>query len=102
MKSCNVQELETLVEDGWQIIDVREPLEIFEMRAAYNAVNVPLGSLEDEIGKLDASKKYILMCRSGIRSATAWDILEKHNFKHLLNCEGGILAFNDLNKDTQE
>jgi rhodanese-related sulfurtransferase len=56
MKSCNVQELETLVEDGWQIIDVREPLEIFEMRAAYNAVNVPLGSLEDEIGKLDASK----------------------------------------------
>lgn len=77
------------------VIDVRTPAEWQEgvIEGATVFIDFKGGSFEQQIAKLDKSKTYVVYCRSGGRSAGASDMMAKNGFKHVINMEGGIMAW---------
>jgi len=93
VKEVNVHDLKRMkdAEEDFQLIDVREPYE-------YNIVHldgelIPLGEIENNLGKITRDKKVVVHCRSGKRSEKVIRLLEKQGFDNLYNLKGGILAY---------
>lgn len=76
------------------LIDVREPRE-WEIARIAGARLVPLGTFADEVDTLDRSREIVVMCRSGVRSATAVRHLTSLGFTRVYNLAGGILRWAD-------
>lgn len=96
IKEVTVTELSNLKKSGknYQLIDVREPFET-EI-ASIGGENIPLASISTNLNKVDSSKQVIIYCRSGKRSATAIETIQRHlGLKNLYNLKGGILAWAD-------
>jgi len=74
------------------VIDVREPHEL-EISRLPEAVNIPLGQLAARLSELDSAQEYVIMCRSGVRSAQALDLLASAGFRKVKNLRGGINAW---------
>lgn len=75
------------------LVDVREPHE-------YEICNlggrlIPLGEVETRAGELDRDREIVVYCRTGARSATAVELLQKSGFSKVWNLKGGILAWSD-------
>ena len=87
-----VNDYKTVMVDGAQLIDVREPNEV-AAGTIEGSVNIPLGSLPGRIGELDQSRPVVMLCRSGGRSANASAFLVEQGFATVTNLEGGMLAF---------
>ena len=64
---------EALLDDGWEILDVREPDE-FEQGTIEGSLHIPRGQLESTIEARvsDRATPIVVMCGSGVRSAFAW------------------------------
>lgn len=76
----------------YQLIDVREPYE-YE-NANIGAELIPMGEVLNNLDKISRTKTVIIHCKSGGRSRTIIDILEKqHGFTNLYNLKGGITAW---------
>ena len=86
-----VTDYESVVVDGAQFIDVREPDEVAGGTLP-GTVNIPLGELPNRVGELDPSKRVVLLCRSGGRSTAAAKALTTAGFADVVNLSGGILA----------
>lgn len=94
MKEVTAIELKKMKDEGinFQLIDVREDYE-------YDIANlsgelIPMGDLMNNIDKIAKDKDVVIHCRSGARSATAINQLEKmYGFTNLYNLKGGILAY---------
>ena len=96
MKSITVKELKTKEDNNedFQLIDVREEYE-FEI-ANLGAELIPMNEVLANHDKIAKDKPVIIHCRSGKRSASVIDALEKQfGFDNLYNLEGGILAYSD-------
>jgi adenylyltransferase/sulfurtransferase len=94
MKEVTVQELKRMRDnnESFQLIDVREPHEA-EI-AQIGGDLIPMGQIMNETGKIVKDKPVIIHCRSGARSASVIQALEKqHGFTNLFNLKGGILAW---------
>ncbi|UOY93133.1 rhodanese-like domain-containing protein [Ectobacillus sp. JY-23] len=93
MREITPQEVETLLKQGksLNILDVREVAEVAEGKIP-GAVNLPLGWIEFRMYELDSRKEYIVVCRSGGRSASAVQFLEGKGF-NVINMQGGMLAW---------
>ncbi|TKH14470.1 rhodanese-like domain-containing protein [Bacillus wiedmannii] len=95
MKEMTVKELEEklLRKEAVNIVDVREVEEVAEGKIP-EASNIPLGLLEFRMHELDKNKEYIIVCRSGGRSARARAVqfLESYGFR-AINMVGGMLAW---------
>jgi molybdopterin/thiamine biosynthesis adenylyltransferase/rhodanese-related sulfurtransferase len=76
-------------------LDVRNLGELPEINFK-NKIQIPLLSLEDEIGKLNKSQTIYVFCQSGIRSKMATELLKKHQFKNVKSIIGGALILNQL------
>jgi len=79
--------------EDFTLLDVREPHE-WKLGHIEGARLVPLGTLQDEIPKLDASKEVVVYCRSGKRSDSAARQLAAAGFQ-ATNVLGGILRWSD-------
>jgi rhodanese-related sulfurtransferase len=94
MKQISPNEVEGLLNENTpiNIIDVRE---VDEVKAGKipNALHIPLGLVEFKKQDLDKLKEYIIVCRSGGRSARAAKFLEDYGFK-VINMTGGMLEWN--------
>ncbi len=94
IKEITVKEMKEMRDNNveFQLIDVREP---YEYEAAnLNGELIPLATIPDNISKIEKEKTVIIHCRSGKRSASAIDFLQKnHGFTNLLNLQGGIIAW---------
>lgn len=86
-----VGDYRSVVDADTQFIDVREPDEVAS-GSLDGAVNIPLGQLSGRLGELDSSRRTVVLCRSGGRSAHAADVLSHAGFGDVVNLEGGILA----------
>src|SRR6266536_4571851 len=64
---------------GAVIVDVREPYEWSE-GSIPGAIHIPLGTLSRRLAELDASREMIMVCRSGSRSRSAVQILQRAGF----------------------
>lgn len=78
--------------DGALALDVRETRE-FQSGHLPEAIHIPLGSLEDNLGRLPKDIPILAYCGHGERSATGLSILERRGFDRLLNLDGGIGAW---------
>ncbi|HBA66832.1 MAG TPA: rhodanese-like domain-containing protein, partial [Methylococcaceae bacterium] len=78
------------------IIDVREPHE-FIKGAIENAVNVPLGKLESQLGELAQHTDHpvIVVCQTGTRSVPACKTLTKAGFSDVYNIIGGMQSWEE-------
>jgi rhodanese-related sulfurtransferase len=79
---------------GALILDVREPNEYAEIHAQ-NAIHIPLGQLNSRSHEISANKNQSIavICRSGVRSATAVQMLHDAGFNNVCNIKGGTLAW---------
>lgn len=107
--SVTVHEASTELDAGDAVlIDVREPVE-WEHHVA-GAVQVPRGLLEfaadpaspRHIPELDPSRRVIVMCRSGARSALAGATLKHMGFDDVRNLVGGFTAWTEAGLPTAE
>lgn len=69
-------------------LDVRELREV-QAFAIPNAIHIPLGTLRDNLDKLDPEKTIIVMCAAGVRAHTASRILQQHGFHNVKVYPGG-------------
>ncbi|RLQ91627.1 rhodanese-like domain-containing protein [Falsibacillus albus] len=94
MKNMTAAELQNALEnnEALNIIDVRETEEVKAGKIP-GAVNVPLSILEFKYQDLDKAKPYIIVCRSGGRSAQASQFLEGQGFD-VTNMSGGMMSWN--------
>lgn len=90
--SCDPAAAEALLRSGVTLIDVRSPEEFAEGHVA-GARLLPLPELERWAAGLDPKKPYLVMCRSGARSARAIAALKAKGFTQLINLEGGMLRW---------
>ena len=94
MKEITVQELKRMRDnnEAHQLIDVREPHEADI--AAIGGQLIPMGEILQHVDEIAKDKPVIIHCRSGARSASVVQALEKqHGFTNLYNLKGGILAW---------
>lgn len=77
-----------------QVIDVREQPEWAKGRIA-GSRHIPVGQLDQRIGDLEKFKErpLIIVCASGMRSASACSTLRKAGFDKVFALDGGIGAW---------
>ena len=91
-KAVDVRTAQDMAEnDGWVIIDVRTKLERKEGHPP-GSIHYSLDSLNQRIRKLEGTK-VLAICRSGNRSDTAVQILERNGIE-AMNVKGGMNAWN--------
>lgn len=94
MREISVQELKSWKESAkdFQLIDVRDPFEN-EWRNI-DGDSIPMGSILENLDKINKTGDVVLHCNSGNRVAAVIDILErKHGFTNLMNLTGGFEAW---------
>ncbi|GIV42225.1 MAG: sulfurtransferase [Vicingaceae bacterium] len=75
------EEFKKMVESGAIIVDVRTPAE-YKQGHAKKSINIPLQSIEGKAKELKAKNKPVIVCcASGMRSAQAKAILQKHGIE---------------------
>lgn len=82
------ENLENLLVEGYELIDVREQDE-WDAGHHSGANHVPMGSLSEKINEFSKDKKYIIICRSGGRSARVCSYMEKEGYSSF-NLKGGM------------
>lgn len=83
-------------DDRTQVIDVREPNEFLKSHIE-NAINIPLGKLEEKLPTLEKYKTHpvIVTCQTGARSVPACKTLTKAGFEQVFNMTGGMQSWED-------
>lgn len=87
----DVHEARALVGDGAVLLDVREHHE-WDAGRAPEAVHLPLGQVEANLGQVTRSRRVVVTCRSGRRSAVAVGLLRAAGID-ALNLDGGMQAW---------
>lgn len=94
-KNLSTEEAKKLVDDSEAVVlDVRTPEE-FEEGHIPKATLIPLQELESRLGELDKDETYLVVCRSGNRSAQASELLVQEGFKKVYNMTGGMNTWDD-------
>ncbi|MGN6637911.1 MAG: rhodanese-like domain-containing protein [Mucilaginibacter sp.] len=92
------KEMLTRLESGEAInlLDVREHIEFYSWNIG--GINIPLSVLESKLNQLEWNKddEIIVVCKVGLRSATAKSILELNGYRNIRNLSGGLLALQKI------
>ncbi|MGF3103131.1 rhodanese-like domain-containing protein [Rossellomorea sp. DUT-2] len=95
IKQISTNELKSLFGNtDKQFIDVRTPGE-FRHNHIRHFKNVPLQSLQQHVHKLSKDKEIIVICQSGMRSASACKVLKKQGFTTVTNVKGGMNSWSN-------
>jgi adenylyltransferase/sulfurtransferase len=98
LPSISSRELAERMQQGesLNLLDVRERIEYH----TYNigGVNIPLPVLENNIDKLGYNKtdEIIVICKIGLRSGTAANLLIQKGYQKARNLTGGLMALRKL------
>lgn len=96
MKTVTPKELKEMLDkgDALTLIDVREPKE--QAICSLGGNLMPVGSIPERVSEIPRDGTVIVYCRSGGRSGSAVEYLERnHGFENLYNLTGGILRWSD-------
>ncbi|MGZ3764786.1 MAG: rhodanese-like domain-containing protein [Mucilaginibacter sp.] len=79
--------------ENLNLLDVRGEMEYHTFNIG--GKNVPLPALQENLDELDWNKteEIIVICKAGLRSATAKSILELNGYKNIRNLTGGLIAY---------
>ena len=96
-ESITPQELkERLVAgDRPELLDVREPWE-FELARIEGSRLIPMGELSERVVELEPAAETVVICHHGARSAYVTRALAQAGFARVLNLEGGLDAYSDV------
>lgn len=94
-----VDEVETWLARGAQLVDVREEWEYVSGHVP-GAVHIPMGEVADRVGELRAP--LVLVCRSGARSGRVAEYLANSGFGEVANMLGGTIAWMESGRDVVE
>ncbi|MGH7502507.1 MAG: rhodanese-like domain-containing protein [Longimicrobiales bacterium] len=82
--------------DPVTLIDVREPWEWdLANLESHGARLMPLMTIPERLNEFDASRAYVLYCRSGSRSMRALQFMHAHGFQNVRNLQGGLHAWSN-------
>lgn len=82
--------------DYYRIVDVREPDEfVGPLGHIEEAISVPLATLATSAESWSRNQRYLMVCRSGARSARACETLTGMGFADVTNLVGGTIAWNE-------
>lgn len=89
--------LDEALEQGFDIIDVREARELAEVPTpAEHALHIPLAVLLHGAPPLARTEKHLLICASGRRSLAAAQELQAQGYTNVYSLRGGIAALRAL------
>jgi rhodanese-related sulfurtransferase len=95
MIDINANEVLARLQNGEHLnmLDVRGEMEYHTFNIG--GKNIPLPVLENNLDELDWNKtdEIIVICKVGMRSATAKSILEFNGYENVRNLTGGLIAF---------
>lgn len=82
--------------DDTVVVDVRDTHEFIKSHIE-DAINIPLGKLEEQLSSLEKHKKHplIVVCQTGARSVPACKTLTKAGFEQVFNMVGGMQSWED-------
>lgn len=89
----------TINNEGYQIIDVRGLTE-FEAGHVEGAELIFVGTLTQNLKKINKKKQVVIHCQAGDRSAIAFSLLHKYGFKNVWNYAGGMKEWVACNEAT--
>src|SRR5690606_32907719 len=72
-----------------QIVDVRGANE-YQSGHVEGADHVFIGTLEENLSKIDQEKQVVIHCQAGDRSSIAYSLLKKNGFERVKNYSGGM------------
>ncbi len=99
MREIDAAQLEQALQDGAQLVDVREPAEYAEARVP-GARSVPMGQLTDRLDELDKATPVHVICASGNRSSAMADVLVAAGFD-AVNVAGGTQGWIDSGRSVE-
>lgn len=85
--------------DDVQIVDVRGLTE-YESGHIEGADHIFVGTLQDNLHKIDKNKQVVIHCQAGDRSSVAYSVLAKNGFKNVKNFSGGMKEWLDSGEET--
>ena len=91
MREIDIQKFASVLADGGNVIDVREPGEYVAGHVP-GARLVPMGQLPSRLGELDRSRPLYVVCASGNRSGAMVSLLHQKGFD-AVNVAGGTNAW---------
>ncbi len=95
VREIDAHELAKWVNDAThniRVIDVRGMEEI-AMGTVPKAEALPLHTLPAKVQDLSRDEKFVMVCRSGARSAQACMFLQQQGFTNVFNLRGGMLGW---------
>jgi len=98
MSPIDVSEYMTRIQNGekLKLLDVRSELEYSTFNIG--GQNMPLSKLTAGLDDLDYNKtdEIIVVCKVGLRSKTATDILIANGYQNARNLQGGLVALKKI------
>ncbi|SEM89223.1 Rhodanese-related sulfurtransferase [Mesobacillus persicus] len=89
-QDVSVDEAKELIASGEvKVLDVRTDEE-FSAGHIPGAQLIPLQVIDGKLSELDKNTKYLVVCRSGNRSAQASTLLAENGFENIYNMTGGM------------
>jgi rhodanese-related sulfurtransferase len=99
MKDIDAKELFVRLQNGehLNLLDVRGQIEYHTFNMG--GKNIPLPYLQENLDDLEwnTDDEIIVICKVGLRSATAKSILELKGYKNIRNLTGGLIAWQKIN-----
>jgi rhodanese-related sulfurtransferase len=84
------------------IIDVREPEEfVGELGHVPRSKLVPMNTLLTRAAGWPRDAEYLVVCRSGVRSANCAQAMSRLGFSRVMNLVGGMIAWNAAGKPVE-
>jgi len=77
-------DLQTIVNEGAFLVDVRTPGEFSEGHVK-GSVNIPLDTIPNQMAQFKNKQHIVVFCRSGGRSSQAKSFLEQNGFTNVIN-----------------
>ncbi len=89
---------ESIQNNNLQVVDLRGAVE-FNGGHIKGASHVFVGTLEENIGKINPAKNVVVLCQGGDRAAIGYSLLRKHGFDNVKNFTGGINEWTAAGKE---
>lgn len=90
MNILTCDDIKKMQNDGWILVDVREPVEYQNFKLP-KSINKPLSAFSEFITSINKDSKILLYCRTGQRSQMAEQYLQQlgYNAKNI----GGVVHY---------
>lgn len=84
--------------DHPELLDVREPWE-YEAARIEGSRLIPLAQMPERVSDLDPAKETVVICHHGARSAYVTQALTQAGFSNVLNLEGGLDSYSQVDEN---